>query len=394
AEETLPKKKCAKDCELVGSCEKIKGLKREARIISKLYRKCKWERILGQAAWIRLRQGQLDLKSSKNIMEMESERWEEHLIKNNLNLKVLKKVESKMLHNTINKEVREEFKTEGINQFAIIPALKEYSADKRKREWILFAKKRGQPQKENLLGSKTVLEKCEGCEIGQEQEEASCVIAARFKNRKRALPKSVVQKENNQIMCNLNMGLEEAEAGALTELGSDDRQIEIKEIIVNTREENLIEEWIVEKDQIEKLKRIWNMFWQKIENDLIKKGYKEIMQASSEVNVSKAVLREDIGVTRRVSSKLWKEYISLFFEHIWKFWCELMVVQELQIEERNENGEGCSKKIKVDNIRNQEGELASKKRTFIEEVGKSILDWIKGFLKKTWISESWFKKGK
>ncbi|CAG8813399.1 3207_t:CDS:1, partial [Gigaspora margarita] len=70
------------------------------------------------------------------------------------------------------------------------------------------------------------------------------------------------------------------------------------------------------------------------------------------------------------------------------------LVQELQIEERNENGEGCSKKVKVDNIRNQEGELASKKRTFIEEVGKSILDWIKGFPKKTWISESWFKKVK
>ncbi|CAG8705378.1 13304_t:CDS:2, partial [Gigaspora margarita] len=43
AEETLPKKKCAKDCELVGSCEKIKGLKRKARIISKLCRKCKWK---------------------------------------------------------------------------------------------------------------------------------------------------------------------------------------------------------------------------------------------------------------------------------------------------------------------------------------------------------------
>ncbi|CAG8705370.1 13303_t:CDS:2 [Gigaspora margarita] len=282
---------------------------------------------------------QLDLKSSKNIMEIESERWDEHVIKNNLNLKVLKsakqyqigfkseeiekdldivggkvelydmlegrnrkgfckkqslklffreqllnrkgnslltwgqirqirgkkgsgkklawfeEVELKMLYNTINREVREEFKTEGINQFAIILALKEILKKRGNRSLVDIEH---WCKKKNLLGSKIVLEKCEGCEIGQEQEEASCVIAARFKNRKRALPKSVVQKENNQIMCNLNMRLEEAEAGALTELGSDDRQIEIKEIIVNAREENLIEEWIVEKDQIEKLKRIWS----------------------------------------------------------------------------------------------------------------------------------------
>ncbi|CAG8773048.1 16267_t:CDS:2, partial [Gigaspora margarita] len=41
AEKTLPKKKCAKEYKSVGSCEKIRGLQREAQIISKLCRKYK-----------------------------------------------------------------------------------------------------------------------------------------------------------------------------------------------------------------------------------------------------------------------------------------------------------------------------------------------------------------
>ncbi|CAG8777089.1 432_t:CDS:10 [Gigaspora margarita] len=41
AEETLPKKKCTKDCKLVSLNTKIRGLRKEARNISKLCRKCK-----------------------------------------------------------------------------------------------------------------------------------------------------------------------------------------------------------------------------------------------------------------------------------------------------------------------------------------------------------------
>ncbi|CAG8840302.1 23192_t:CDS:2, partial [Gigaspora margarita] len=284
---------------------------------------------------------QLDFKSSKSILEMESERWGEYIIRNNLNLQVLKvakqyqigfkseeiekeldlmggkeelynmiekknrkgfckeqslnlffreqlvnsegnslltwgqicqlrgkkgterkpawfeELELKMLQDVTNRNISEEFRTEGTNQFVIIPVLQKYSLDKRKREWIMFAKKRGQLQVGVSSRSKTVLEKCAGCEIGRKQEEASCVIAARFKNRKRALPKRLVQKENDQVTCSLNMTLGAVEECAKIELDSVDRQVKVKEVLVNAKEKSLIEEWIVEKEQIEKLKNIW-----------------------------------------------------------------------------------------------------------------------------------------
>ncbi|CAG8711729.1 1848_t:CDS:2, partial [Gigaspora margarita] len=322
-----------------------------------------------------------------------------------------------------------------------------------------------------------------------------------------------------------------------TDRNRENRQTEVKEVIINTREENLIEEWIVEKDQIGKLKEIWHKMrgskkwiaytdgackvdgdrlaevkrkmgigwvatadddpgiekknevqfsgalvdWptalraelgviatlllvlvegsevviytdsanaikaireegkmktlreeitrndrsvlKKIENDLIEKYYKEISQARSEANVSRLTIGEIffgtnkseriqrrimairgiilkkvdriVDVTKKVNSKFWKDYSSLFFEHIWKFRCDLMVGWEKHnVEEQTNNGEGCSKNITPVSAGFQEGESDNRKRTFTEELGENILGWIKGFLKKSWLSESWSKTGK
>ncbi|CAG8840303.1 23193_t:CDS:1, partial [Gigaspora margarita] len=63
------------------------------------------------------------------------------------------------------------------------------------------------------------------------------------------------------------------------------------------------------------------------------------------------------------------------------------LVQKTSVENQNENGEGCIKKIILDNTRSQEKDSKEKKRSFTKELGENILGWIKEFLKKTWILE-------
>ncbi|CAG8805993.1 35967_t:CDS:2, partial [Gigaspora margarita] len=229
---------------------KIRGLRKEARIISKLCRKCKRENSQGISKEdnkkIQTILEKFGNEEHSDVLAVWNERWEEHILKNNLNMQVLKvakqyqlgfegkelgrdleimggklinregnrlltwgqirqlrgkkgtgrkpvwfkELELKMISDTVRRDIKEEFKTKEINHFAITPVLQEDGSSVDIEHWC---------KKGSWSGNKTVVAKCEGCEIRQEQEESSCIVAARFKNKKRALAKNIVHKESGQF---------------------------------------------------------------------------------------------------------------------------------------------------------------------------------------------------
>ncbi|CAG8573775.1 43511_t:CDS:10 [Gigaspora margarita] len=112
---------------------------------------------------------QLDFKSSKNILEIKSER-NKSVCDNTSITKVLVRQIEKRMDNVCKKE--------GIA--TKIESLLDIE------HWC---------KKGNLIGSKIVLKKCESCKIRQEQEEASCVIATRFKIEKKLCQKVWFKKK-------------------------------------------------------------------------------------------------------------------------------------------------------------------------------------------------------
>jgi hypothetical protein len=135
-------------------------------------------------------------------------------------------IEKKMLITQTSREIHNHSKINGYNTQALKIKWTKLSEDRRKREWIIYGpknnqqfskiikKKKGKALVEHWLMHKeegktvTELSKCTGYEIRSEQTRDSCEKWIKRKQSIKAIPESLVEKNNNRINATLEQLLE------------------------------------------------------------------------------------------------------------------------------------------------------------------------------------------
>ena len=129
-----------------------------------------------------------------------------------------KEIELKVLEGTLNREVKEHFRTKKHNTQAMKIEWKHLSEDRRKKEWIIYGaqdcrqlekivKKKKKKillehwqmrSKKNELA--TEISKCEGCtEEEEERVEGSCQQWIRANSKIKVIPDAAIEKSNSKI---------------------------------------------------------------------------------------------------------------------------------------------------------------------------------------------------
>jgi hypothetical protein len=113
------------------------------------------------------------------------------------------RIEELLIHNTITREVKSQFRLVCGNSLATQPTLIPVSGDKRKLEWVLFGTSRDKTEIGRIKRKKgevmeiehwtngkennEFLVKCAGCQIDEENNNEMCIIRKKFRESRRAL---------------------------------------------------------------------------------------------------------------------------------------------------------------------------------------------------------------
>ena len=178
-----------------------------------------------------------------------------------------KDIERELLVNEKSQELNESYLKKTPNFWTTRPKLHQVTPDKRKHEMIVFENNKENPQLGKLLTqssmSKTFtiehweeknntnkesieLTKCQGCSQNQSLDKENCIIYKKFKGTKRVVSRRLVKKRENKILCEVNiqdLSLKRKHNQDIVQRDESDLQM----IYLKRREEELIDEWIVEK---------------------------------------------------------------------------------------------------------------------------------------------------